>query len=217
MQGLLIEGISGAGKTTVLTGLRSRLPSLTQEAHLLFTEQYTQRLVTSATEKTGLYESVIKLLCHYVTFLEGLKRRYDVSIFSSHPRRVSIDVAFLFERFHLGQYILQGFEPDDAFSGLDDRLAVLGAKLVVLTIPENLIFERCVVSTQRFRGSGWKDYQAAWKLDNDGIVARYIDEQFNLLRLARMSAIPLQVIDTADQDWGRIQSEVFAFWQAREE
>lgn len=216
MQGLLIEGISGAGKTTVLNGLRGRLPSLAQEAHLLFTEQYTQRLVTCTTDKAELYEIVTKLLSHYVTFLEGLKSRYDVSIFPSHPRRLSIDVAFLFERFHLGQYILRGFAPDDTFSDLDSRLAVLGAKLVVLTIPENLIYERCVLSTQRFRGSGWKEYQAAWKLDNGGLVARYTEEQLHLCRLARMSAIPLQVIDTADQDWVRIESEVFDYWQERD-
>jgi hypothetical protein len=212
IRGLIIEGISGAGKTTVLNRLRLMLARIPQEAHVVLTQQYTQRLVEHLGPKKRP-EDVVALLSDLLLPLETWSRRFEASVFADHPRRQTVEFTYVIETFHLNNLIEGGFAFDDDFRMIDRRVAALGARMAFLWIPVEDIRERSIESTRRHRGPKWLGYQEALAPDVDALTELYRRRQDRLLAMAKEGRVPIQIIDTRDIDWDRIAEDVYRVWQ----
>ncbi len=213
MVGLVIEGVTGSGKTTVLKHLRHYLHLVPQEAHLILTQSYTQRMVEHLGQNKRP-EDVVRLLKSLLSPLETIHGLFEASVFSTHPRRAMVEFAYILETFHLNNLIEADYPYDDSFRAIDRRLARIGARMVVLSIPEGSVRERAIESTRRYRSGKWLAYQKAFGLTDAELEEKYRRQQRRLLKMASEGSIPFTVIGTGEGNWEQISRAVFSYWQA---
>src|SRR5215472_6637793 len=143
MVGLILEGVTGAGKTRLFHALQAWLTeNRASNTKLLLSEHYSERVLESR-RKTGMLEEG-EVVAHLVKLLQPLRdldRLWSQSGFpsASGPARV---VAVI-ERFLLGHMVnMKGRETGrwpsacaPAIEGLYRKATMLGLRTVVLRLP----------------------------------------------------------------------------------
>jgi hypothetical protein len=188
---LILEGVTGAGKTSVLAELRERLD---------------QAVVFISEEET------LGNLMHQIRDPEW-REQPSFEALESVLRRVEREAPgrpFLIERFHLTAYAL--FPEWNCYQDFDERLPQLGARLVLLTFPEQQAEER---SIQRSDRENWAEEMDAWYGSREQAVAAVVESQRLRWQGLMKTKLPFLHIDTRETEWSRYAATILAYSSAR--
>ncbi len=211
VSGLILEGVSGSGKTTVLeTLLRSeRYLGRGHLSSLVLTEHQTQRVLEPKQKTEGLsVEDNVTLLRRHVETVVALEaglRRTDWA----DRGRVRHRVCYVLERFHLTHVCHYPNVGWGDVEMLDRTLARLGCKLCLLTADRSVLQERVTDG----RGEPeWRTHLSSFGADRHEISDHYAAQQEKFLELSQASSIPSIVVDTSKTQGPEAAEKVAAFW-----
>lgn len=210
MKGIILEGVTGSGKTRIFGHLQRMLaaerPSNTK---IFLSEHYTERVLEHHRENGTLTSAmVLDHLQRIIGMLESLRSTKVASKFSGRGGNVTVLVVV--ERFLLGQVALMSTsDPSswcvspplvDEIAALYRRADACGLRTVVLRVAPDAMRDR-VLSTRRYRNAAWCDYLAS-QGDDDVIVARYTALQNSMLEhCRRLDAIVQPTFIEVGADW----------------
>jgi hypothetical protein len=179
---LVVDGVTGAGKSSILAELRERLdPNIVFIPEEETLGDLTNQIRDPAWREQPTFEA-----------LESVLSRVECESDS-----------FLIERFHLTSYAL--FPECKHYLGFDVRLQRRGAAIVLLTFPEDQAEERSIFRPDREK---WQEEMAAWYGSREQAVAAVIESQ--KLRWDGLSKtnLPFLHIDTREKDWPRYAATI---------
>lgn len=199
MRGVIIEGVTGSGKSATYERLKR---GFDQDSGLLLSQVFTQRLLEHLPRRSA--SDVLMLCDNYVSFLESIQALYESSVFVTHPRKESLRFSFIFESFHMNHILEFGLGDKQIFGPLEKRLRNIGTTVVMLKIPEDRILERSIRRTRQSRSARWLQYQMAFGMTDDELATRYKLQQRELEQWVVDSRLPHVVVDTSEEDWEQI-------------
>ena len=189
VRGVIIEGLSNAGKTSVLRAIK-REQAKDEESErsvVILGEHYSQALQTIDHELVMLTQQEHQNLL--TDRVRGIEELNDWAIrLGGSPSRRSRGLFFVFERFHINHRY--AYDYDEAFmEGLESRLAELGASCVLLMVSPEFIVERLAF---RVRASG----RVADAKEVQEEADRWMSEQDIMIREAAKSSVPTTLLNT---------------------
>jgi thymidylate kinase len=195
---LIIDGITGVGKSSVLREVRARREASGQgpAPHVIFEEETLGQIMEQVRDpdwrEAPSFES-----------LERVLGRMERELAAEPTRR------FLVERFHLTTYAL--FPRWERLERFDARLAQLGAAQVLLSYPEALAEQRALERVDR-REEQWAEGMDAWYGSRAAAVDAVVRSQRRRWEALRKSALPFLHLDTREGDWPRYATTLLAYW-----
>lgn len=206
MIGVVLEGVTGSGKTRLVGHLQRLLaagaPSNTK---VFLGEHYTERMLEHLQEAGTLApKAVFAHLHEMLGILEPLRAAKQRSKF--RERAGNTTVLVIVERFALGRIAgMQLRDPAawaltpalvDSIDALYRRADGFGLRRIVMRVAPEAIRER-VLSTRRHRNAAWSEHLAG-QGDDEAIVARYTREQRLLLQMSEaLSVVQPVYVDVA--------------------
>ena len=209
-KGLILEGVSGSGKTKVLNALlRSR--EYLNRGHLssiVLTEHHTQRVLEPKQETRGLtVQDNTALLRRHVETVRALDAGLRGTDWSDRGR-LNHRLCYVLERFHLTHVSHYPHMRWEHVTAIDDALVGLGCKLCLLTADRDTIEERAV---NRRHDREWQRHLSSLGSYPE-VLNHYMAQQEHLLALREASSIPSLVVNTSEKQAHEIVTEVAAFW-----
>jgi len=181
MNGILLEGITGSGKTRLFGHLQRILADRARSnTKILLGEHYTERVLEHLRDGGTLTpEQVLAHLHGVLNMLDALRSAKAAS--KLRDRRGNATVLVVMERFAISQIAAMALaEPAacllsaslvEAIAGLYQRADACGLKTVVLRVAPSAIGER-VLSTTSYRNAAWRSYLAR-SGDDEAIVRHH--------------------------------------------
>jgi hypothetical protein len=199
--GILIEGVTGSGKTQTLQALMHHKDfSALLGSGRVFAEEETFGEVMSEMQEPGISSE------HYLRRLTHILGLVEANVISAHDR-----VGFVLERFHLSYYVLL---PEwNLYAGFDARLARLNCLTVLLSIPEQDVARRCL-DRKDCAGTSWTEDMIAHFGSREGVLDAVIQSVRKRREAARMSGLPLIEIETGSGAWSEYASKIVEVWKA---
>jgi hypothetical protein len=188
---LIIDGVTGAGKTSVLTELRSRMASTVE---FIPEEDTLGDLMNQIRDP---------LWCAQPTFaaLDSVLQRLEDGITSASNKR------FVVERLHLAAFAL--FPQWECYQTYDQRLGKLGAAIVLLTFPPELTEARSIHRGDR---QDWAQGMDDWYGSRAQAVDAVLESQQRRWNGLLKTRLPFLHIDTREQDWRKYAETIIAYW-----
>lgn len=207
-QGLILEGISGTGKTSVFEALttHNKMKLIPAKSRLLLSEHHTQRILEIEEQKGVLTpQHHLALMDQLVTFVEILHHRTCHREWNSDHVQEH-DLFYLFERFHLTHVFRFSHMNWSLVAPIDDRLNALGAKLCMLTVNaeslETRLFSR--------KHECWLNYLKQYGNSPVEVVETLMLRQQLALNLTEQSSLPTLVVDTSDNSIEQVTEQLAA-------
>lgn len=202
--GLILEGVTGTGKSTLFRLLQRSELFATAESKLFLAQTYTLRMAPS-TQPERLLEQLASWLGELQALLKAseFQTRYD--------GRGSLLYALEGFHYYLALEHLGRDARAQVVREVDRMLSGLGALVVALHLPEEEILERSVVSTKRLRGEKWAAFLRKFGQTDEEVARYYAERQRAFLDLLRDSDLPVLRLDTTSADWPALAAEVERF------
>lgn len=190
IRGIILEGQSCSGKTSIFNAIKSRhLVEKDAERNVIYlAEHYSQTLnLINGELKSLSQEENLRVLSDRISMLEQLNS-YANSM-GEHSRR-SRGLFFVFERFHLNYAF--SFNDIDSYEylELEKRLSYLNTKVVLCTISSDKI-------EQRLRHRSYYTNEVITQESID----QYNERQQHLINIANRSSLSTMIINTDDLLW----------------
>jgi len=194
IRGVILEGYSNAGKTSLLKAIK-QYQAQDESAELsviILGEHYSQILNKVQGEMKRLTrEQHIELLSDRVDMLKKLN---EWSIYLGPWKRKSRGIFYILERFHLNHRVAFPDSNDIEITRIENLLLELGAECILLTISDNLIEER-------IKSRNPNEWINKSKEDIE-LACKDLSRTQNELRIhAAKSFIPTTEINTDNKDW----------------
>ncbi len=188
---LIVDGVTGSGKTSTIQWLMSRHGS----SITFISEDQTLGSIMEDIRDT-------EWRAHpRFPALESVLDRIEREI-ADEPNRL-----FLIERFHLTSYAL--FPIWDCFRTYDNRLRKLGSAIVLLSYPTELAEQRSIMCFEREK---WAESMDEWYGSREkAIKAVQLSQGFRFEALSHTS-LPFLHVDTRNKDWLRYSATIEAYW-----
>lgn len=194
IRGVIIEGLSTAGKSSVFSAIK-RLHSQThgEEATMVaISEHYSQVLhsfhgVLRSMER----DEHSQLLNRHVDYLEQ-QSNWIESL--GHTKR-SNGLFYLLARFHLNHRA--AFINLSEIEMLEKRLLTMNARCILLTLSQDSVEERFIES----RGEVWRSYVMNNHSSVKDACQKFLEDQENLRVCASKSLVPTIELNTDKADW----------------
>jgi len=193
MSGIVIEGVTGAGKTETLRAL-TRDPR--------FGQLLAQGRVFSEDQTFG--EVMAEISTDALSTQTHLWRMHKIL------ETGDLSHGFVLERFHLSYYALLPYW--HLYESIDRELANLDTHLVLLVVPESLQSTRCLFRTDR--SSEWPTKMAHHFGSVDAATCAIRDSQRRRLEALKRTRLRSTVIDTTDQHWSDYSDSIINAWIA---
>ncbi|MBN9087694.1 MAG: hypothetical protein J0J01_12360 [Reyranella sp.] len=206
MAGLILEGVTGAGKTRLFHAIQAWLArNRASNTKLFLSEHYSERVLEARHKAGDLGEGEVVAhpdgLLQPLSHLERLWSQSGFSAASGAARVVTV-----IERFLLGHMAnMKCRQPDrwpaayaPAIEGLYRRADALGLRTIVLVLPAGVLAER-IRSTRAHRNAAWSAFLDSFGRD-DAAIAHFAHWQALMLELiARLPPIVQpKIVDMSD-------------------
>jgi thymidylate kinase len=197
--GILLEGVTGAGKTqTMLALMRHPKFSSLLGAERIFDEEKTFGEVMTEIQELGNSSN------RHMRRLEQV-----LSQIERDGRSVREGSVFLLERFHLSYYALL---PDwTLYANFDERLATLRCLTVLLQIPEQDLSSRCLDRKDR-ADTSWSVDMVAHYGSRQAVMDAIIQSTVRRREATQRSQLPILEIDTTSRSWEAYADKIVEAW-----
>ncbi|EAC9582380.1 TPA: hypothetical protein QFG15_002653 [Enterococcus faecium] len=193
IRGVIIEGLSTTGKTSVFSAIK-KLHSQTYNSEktiIAISEHYSQVLHSyQGTLRSMDKDEHIQLLNCHVDYLEQQYNWID-SLGHTKPANGAF---YLLERFHVNH---RAAFLNSEIEMIEKRLSRLNAHCVLLTLSQEAVEPRFIEG----RSESWRSYV----MENHSTVTeacqKFLEDQENLRMYAKQSLIPTLEINTDEADW----------------
>lgn len=194
IRGVVIEGLSCAGKTSTLNELK-RVQAEDKEAErnlIVLSEHYSQVLnnVKGSLIRHERSEH-LRLLDERIKMLEQLN---DWAAYLGDWSRSSRGLFFILERFHINHRLAFLEDSTSEIEVIESRLFSLGAKTILLTISPNAIEERL----RHREGAEWNSYSAS---EIEKKCCEFLQMQSLLREQSKLSLVETIEINTDKMQW----------------
>lgn len=201
---MILEGIAGSGKTSVLRYLKKRAAE-TEDSWLVLNECLTERALEPL--RSADLEKSLRHLNAVVSVIDALDH-----LSSAVPKRFQNQTRYLMERLHFSHCLdVGGFDLFDAYEALDRRMYELGARTVLLTVQQDKIMERSVTSTKTYRPASWANYLQSIADSDEGVAEYYSRQQEFFIGLCRRSVAASMIVDATNGDWEDLSFQIMDF------
>lgn len=179
---LLIEGVSGTGKSSLIAALQARAAV---DGHTC--------LVISEDETFG------ELMAELQAPAPGWNPCYRLDELLTHlPQRIWPEACVILERFHPSYYAqIPEFE---RYQRYDQVLAEWGFELILLDLPDQALAARSLYRYER-QAEGWIEGNLQFYGSEAQAIQAFQVSQQHRRDYAHMSQMPVQIWDTSDQNW----------------
>ena len=212
LSGLILEGISGSGKTALLQRLL-RLPRFTERnfsSSLVLSEHQTQRILERKDREQGLVlADHLAVLNQPVAYLETVNQRL-AQMQWCQANLTDMRMPYIFERFHFTHVVQYEHVNWADVAPIDARLARLNARVVVLVADASSLEQRIITQ----RSGPFRDYIRRFGSTNAQIIDHFLNQQAALTDLCQMTQLENLVIDTSTQSLDVSLHQVIEFWGA---
>lgn len=195
IRGVILEGFSHAGKTSVLNALKKlhAQDESSERSIIVLSEHYSQVLhnVKGDFQRLNRNEH-LKLLKERVTMLRQLNEW--AAYLGSDASRASRGVFFILERFHLNHRVAFPTDFSHEIESLENELFNLGAKCVLLTVSSDNVEQRMQSRTPH----EWEN-KSLEEIRNS--VDHFIQTQTELRKQSSLSILPTIEINTDKKEW----------------
>jgi len=195
---LVVDGVTGAGKSSVLRALRSVLDVSPRGAltEFIYEDDTLGDIMDQVRDPEWRKAPSFGAL-------EAVLTRVERELAAVPSRR------FVLERFHLTAYALY---PDwRRLKRYDRRLAELGARQILLTYPSELAETRAIERPDR-QGDQWSAGMDDWYGSRRSAVAAVIQSQRRRWTALQRSALPFLHVDTREKRWTSYAQSALSFW-----
>jgi deoxyadenosine/deoxycytidine kinase len=214
MKGIIIEGVIGSGKSSVLRLLHQRLSTDRPNSNKFFiSEHFTQRALEELIANNSLSQSIVKK--HFKKILQPITNYQEIllnSKFANEPQNA--DLYFTIERFVLTMLnsipSLQSKEFDKWLIKQLNLFKKNKIKQYILKLDDEIIYEN-LLSSLKYRNQNWIDFVntkgGADKFSND-----LITWQNNILLLADKYSryIDTEIIDANQRNYHIIAEYIYS-------
>jgi thymidylate kinase len=199
--GILIEGVTGAGKTQTLRALMHHFQfSPLLGSGRVFDEDETFGEVMTEIQEPGILDH------HYLRRLESVLEQLE-----QHGTGAHASASFVLERFHLSYYALV---PDwNLYADFDERLNRLNCMTVLLQIPQQESENRCIDREDR-ADTPWSDTMITHFGSRPAVLDALVQSTLRRRDAARRSRLPILEIDTGSKSWTAYAIEIVEVWSA---
>ncbi|OPH50023.1 hypothetical protein BC351_36630 [Paenibacillus ferrarius] len=195
IRGVILEGYSNAGKTSVLKALKllQAQDESSERSIIVLSEHYSQVLNNVHGEFQRLNrEEHLQLLRERVSMLRQLNEW--ANYLGPDASRGSRGLFFILERFHLNHRVAFPTISSHEIELLENEMLNLGAKCVLLTIsPENV--------EQRIQSRTPHEWTNKTGEEIKKAADEFIHTQLELCNQSSISGIPTIEINTDNKDW----------------
>ena len=195
-RGLILEGVTGAGKSSTLAALLrcGERPPWLQAARLIAEDETLGELMAEDLQDPS--RSVAERTARLTRIL---------ALVAAAPPEAP---AFLLERFHLSYYALQ---PDWApYLAMDAALADQGFRQVLLTLPEAEIRRRSLHRVDRAE-EAWAEGMIAYFGSEARALEALVISRTRRLECCAWTRLPTLILDTSAMDWDEPARRISAF------
>jgi hypothetical protein len=186
---IIVEGVTGAGKSSLLQALGAR------------SDTGRNAIVVPEEETLGEFMSE-ELLDSGASPSEKLWRLTHVL---EKVKAAPAEQGLLLERFHPTYYALVPSWP--LYQQFDSELALLGFRLVLLTIPETALRTRCLFRGDRSQ-TAWSQGMVDYYGSLEAALTAISDSQQRRLEVLDHTATPALTIDTSEMMWADYSDRV---------
>ena len=210
ISGLILEGISGTGKTAIFDRLIRTSPFVKKNhmTSIILSEHHTQRILEKKDREQGLtIDDNKSLLNNHLSYLESLSERLEQMDWCD-KNKTDMRVPYILERFHLTHVYQYDHLNWEDVEGIDRRLAALNGHLCLFTTNKDQLSERLF----RKPDPSWQNYLKRFGNSREAIVDHFLKQQDYLLEIAEKSVLKKRIIDTSTADVEVIAIEILEFW-----
>jgi hypothetical protein len=193
MNGLIIEGVTGTGKTSTIRALTS------MASFELFCEDET------------FGDFMTEWIASPQAATRDAQARQHAILDTIAAHRSDPTYRYLLERFFPSQYALGS----DWYAQIDERCANLDCKIVLLTLPTEELRARCLYRAE-YADRDWQHFIDSYGSEPAALDAIRRSQQRRHDALTK-SALPHLVINTSGKDWSAYAEQViqWAGWPGR--
>jgi len=198
---ILLEGVTGAGKTQTLQALMHHraFPALLGSGRVFDEDETFGEVMTEIQESGPSDHRHFRRLERVLALLE------------QHPGSIRDRAGFVLERFHLSYYALL---PDwDLYVAFDERLARLNCLTVLLHIPEQDIAQRCLDREDR-SATTWSADMITHFGSRPAALDAIVQSTRRRREAAQRSRLPILDIDTGSRSWEAYAEQIVEAWNA---
>jgi hypothetical protein len=204
---LLVEGVPGLGKSTIVDGVVRRYVDATPREALrtvvALAQTHTYGPLAAREDDGSLTRD--DDLAHLETIVRGIEWLIDAA--RSQARTKCVNVV---DTLHLTHCLRPGVVTWGDVSGIDQRLAAIGGRLLLLDAGDDTIRQRTVVAragTEFIRGYALGRFGQ----DEDELAAHFSRERDRFREMFAVSAMPGLIV-TAETDSVEVIDKAVAFW-----
>jgi thymidylate kinase len=212
ISGLILEGVSGSGKSALLRELirSERFVQRSFHSTIVLSEHQTQRVLERKERERGLTPADnLALLNQHVAYLESLRDGLEQMQWCQ-ANLTDMRIPYLLERFHFTHVYHYPYLTWQEVESIDQRLARLNCKVCVFTADAPTLEQRIITD----RTGPFRDYIKRFGATNGEIVQHYLDQQERLLALCRQSNLETRVVDTSSDEISQTVAQALDFWGA---
>lgn len=194
-RGVILEGLSNAGKTSTLVAIKrlQAADSDLERSVLILGEHYSQQLQNIHDEIVSLArDEHLNLLQDRV---KGIEKLNDWATHLGPASRRSRGLFYVLERFHLNHRFAYGIS--DEIESIEDRLSAVGAHCFLLTVSPEYIRERLLYRDPTLKEGAIEKACDEW-----------LDDQERIINFSQESQLPTTIIKTDSQDWDLYASQI---------
>ncbi|TDQ42033.1 hypothetical protein [Aureibacillus halotolerans] len=202
IRGIILEGYSHAGKTSVLKALKllQAQDESSERSIVVLSEHYSQVLNNVHGEFNCLNrDEHLHVLKDRVTMLKQLNEW--ATYLGPDASKASRGIFFILERFHLNHRVAYPLVASSEIEKIENELLLLGAQCVLLTVSSENIEQRMQSRTPH-----------EWKNKTREEIRKSVDEftrtQSELHKQSSLSILPTIEINTDNKDWAAYANQL---------